>query len=665
MVGLDLNRRSLLGAVGAGAAGLTGVPTVARSGFEGAAASTTVYVGSDDGTLYAVDAETGEEVWAFDEPDDHLFSSPTVVDGIVYVGSADGTLYAVDAAAGELEWSVSQSDWEFRHSPAVADGTVYATAVMDGFGVPDYTFAFDAETGEEKWVYDEKPGYTGAVAVADGAVYLPSTDGILALDASTGEPRWEYETEYGYPQTGATVADGKVITAGVQIAVAVDVATGEEVWTYHFGTTALSTPTVYDGIVFFGVESSDGDTDRYTGRVEAVDAETGEDTFHDEPGRWRFDDPEDSVRSSPTARCNLVYAGSEDGALHAGILPLGEPAWAFTEPDGAVNSSPTVFGDTVYVGSDDGTLYAVDAQTGEDRWAFQGPEDSVRSSPTVVADPADGHSAGSRVALGTLGHHDREVPDPEPTGPHLSIRALLATDADDTILLSDHRDDGAPIAYGEEIEVLVSLANLGEQEATETVELRADGEVLERKDASIDPCVRRGVEFSEVPTDELPGGDIEFGVEVDDDSMTDTLTVERPPYFEVTDLDPETATVTGDDGFTVSATVENLGSRGDSQSIELRYVEDVVDSDTVELDGRESTSLTLGADEFDPTPGDHEFEVATEDDAVGGTVTVEGTGDEEGARDEETPGFGIIGTGAALLGGGYLLKRRTEEEKSP
>ena len=54
----------------------------------------TVYVGSADGRLYAIDAETGQEQWAFET--DGPVGSPAVSGGTVYVGSNDGSLYAVE-----------------------------------------------------------------------------------------------------------------------------------------------------------------------------------------------------------------------------------------------------------------------------------------------------------------------------------------------------------------------------------------------------------------------------------------------------------------------------------------------------------------------------------------------------------------------------------------
>ena len=109
--------------------------------------------------------------------------------------------------------------------------------------------------------------------------------------------------------------------------------------------------------------------------------------------------------SAQQASGPTVYVGSFDGTLYAVDAATGSQEWAFTQPSRGVDSSPTVVDGTVYVGSYNDTLYAVDAATGEQEWAFTQPSDRVFSSPTVVADPESGDSVGSRVLLGTLGHH--------------------------------------------------------------------------------------------------------------------------------------------------------------------------------------------------------------------------------------------------------------------
>ena len=68
--------------------------------------------------LHALDATSGEEVWRWEETKDSLasfspnirggrgsLSSPVVVNGSVYVGSADGHLYALDVEMGTEVWS--------------------------------------------------------------------------------------------------------------------------------------------------------------------------------------------------------------------------------------------------------------------------------------------------------------------------------------------------------------------------------------------------------------------------------------------------------------------------------------------------------------------------------------------------------------------------------
>jgi outer membrane protein assembly factor BamB len=52
-----------------------------------------VYIGSFDGNVYAIDAQSGQKEWAF-QTGDIVHSSPAVVNGVVYVGSFDGNLYA-------------------------------------------------------------------------------------------------------------------------------------------------------------------------------------------------------------------------------------------------------------------------------------------------------------------------------------------------------------------------------------------------------------------------------------------------------------------------------------------------------------------------------------------------------------------------------------------
>ena len=69
-----------------------------------AVANGTVYVGSDDHNVYALNATTGTKLWQYGNPYP-MESSPAVANGVVYVGSWDGTLNAINATTGTFVWS--------------------------------------------------------------------------------------------------------------------------------------------------------------------------------------------------------------------------------------------------------------------------------------------------------------------------------------------------------------------------------------------------------------------------------------------------------------------------------------------------------------------------------------------------------------------------------
>jgi outer membrane protein assembly factor BamB len=59
-----------------------------------AVSGNTVYVGSNDGKIYAVNATTGKQLWNV-STGGKIGSSPALANGMLYVGSYDGKLYAI------------------------------------------------------------------------------------------------------------------------------------------------------------------------------------------------------------------------------------------------------------------------------------------------------------------------------------------------------------------------------------------------------------------------------------------------------------------------------------------------------------------------------------------------------------------------------------------
>ena len=167
-----------------------------------AVADGVVYVGSNDGNVFALKANTGRRLWSYPTRA-AVASSPAVADGVVYVGSDDNNLYALRADTGTLLWSYATGNYVYS-SPAVADGVVYVGS-NDG-----NVYALNAHTGALLWSYTTGNQAQSSPAVVNGVVYVGSNDGnVYALNASTGALLWSYTTGGGVFSSPA-VANGVV-----------------------------------------------------------------------------------------------------------------------------------------------------------------------------------------------------------------------------------------------------------------------------------------------------------------------------------------------------------------------------------------------------------------------------------------------------------------------
>ncbi|QLG28694.1 PQQ-binding-like beta-propeller repeat protein [Halorarum halophilum] len=176
----------------------------------------TVYVTSDDGYTYALDAATGGVVWNQSiAGTGSSLHSPVVEDGVVYVDDAEwdstvASIYALDATDGSPIWSAPANvDGYTGSSPALVNDTLYFTA--DGA-----VRAIDATGGDELWSTQICSAVRYSPVYADGVVYVPTTDSaIRAYDADTGDLMWRYDAYDEHAFTPAVV-DGLLYTTGLE-----------------------------------------------------------------------------------------------------------------------------------------------------------------------------------------------------------------------------------------------------------------------------------------------------------------------------------------------------------------------------------------------------------------------------------------------------------------
>jgi len=146
-------------------------------------------------------------------------------------------------------------------------------------------------------------------------------------------------------------------------------------WTYVTGGGIRSSPTIANGLVYFGSRDS---------KLYAFDASC---TSNCKP-LWTYLTG-DVVGSSPAVANGRVYVGSHDGKLYvfdAACRSSCTPLWTYAA-DKDIASSPAVAGGMVYVGSYDSNLYAFDASCTSDckpLWKYATGKD-VASSPAVAS----------------------------------------------------------------------------------------------------------------------------------------------------------------------------------------------------------------------------------------------------------------------------------------
>jgi outer membrane protein assembly factor BamB len=231
-----------------------------------AIANGVVYIGTDDGNVYALDAVTGALRWSY-TIGFAIGSSPAVANGMVYFGSYanycapkcsfGGKLFALDALTGALKWSYAWGNTPRNSSdssPTVVNGVVYIDS--------DKLYALDALTGSLKWSYATGTSSAFSPAVANGIVYVDS-DKLYALDAVIGSLKWSYSTTAGDVLTSSpAVANGVVyvhssypqyVAYSYNYLYALNARTGALNWSYYTGGFfSSSSVAVANGVVYVG-----------------------------------------------------------------------------------------------------------------------------------------------------------------------------------------------------------------------------------------------------------------------------------------------------------------------------------------------------------------------------------------------------------------------------
>jgi len=299
-----------------------------------------IYVGSHDGSLYALKKDTGQLCWAY-KTGGPVLSSPLLWEGAVYFASGDGHVYSLDSATGSLLWKREVGE-PVISSPAISQGRLY-------IGGPVFLYCLSAETGEILWQYEEGDLIKVRPVVHEGKVYFTSWGRhATCLDAQTGELLWKREIDksfYYSPATGnPLVHAGKLfITTPRNRVLALDLETGETVWQVENVKAGYCSAALWGDLLLLTA---------LDGNIYALDSKTGAMKWQSKAGEGIYD-----ARVAVDGRLGITNTCW--GSLAAFDLETGELKWKEKLADAFIFSAPYADGGVVYVGSTNDHIYAV------------------------------------------------------------------------------------------------------------------------------------------------------------------------------------------------------------------------------------------------------------------------------------------------------------------
>tara|TARA_R110002167_G_scaffold41337_6_gene126321 strand:+ start:1054 stop:2301 length:1248 start_codon:yes stop_codon:yes gene_type:complete len=333
-----------------------------------------VFAANRQGNVSAFEQATGKEIWSkdfatYDEQGltsgiKKLWSnglSAKIAGGLsvayetVFFGTENGEVIALDANTGEQKW-ITTVKGEVLAAPAIEAGIVL---INTGSG---FIFALNADSGEEVWSTeaDVPPlslrGVSSPAAVNGGAIIGTATGKLIVNILETGQTAWEQVISAA---TGVTelerivdidseplVAAGNVYVISYDgTLAAVELRTGRVIWKREYKSyrrLSLSGSTLY----LVDVNSN----------LYALDSRNGVEL-------WSQGALKERLLTGVTPVGNYLVAGDKYGYLHwfdqadgkiVARLEVGDD-----DEDESIYHSPVVDGDTLYTQTRDGKLVAI------------------------------------------------------------------------------------------------------------------------------------------------------------------------------------------------------------------------------------------------------------------------------------------------------------------
>src|SRR5579871_5311620 len=165
-----------------------------------------------DGTMYtvqapndvvALDAATGRVLWIYSyvpSPDARLCCGRVnrglaVLGDTLFMGTIDAHLVAIDTRTGKPVWNTALADpkagYAITHAPLIVKDKVIVGTAGGEYGIRGFIAAYDAKTGKQAWRFNTIPGPDWNAEMREGKSLY--SDCVVALDADTGKLNWYFQ----------------------------------------------------------------------------------------------------------------------------------------------------------------------------------------------------------------------------------------------------------------------------------------------------------------------------------------------------------------------------------------------------------------------------------------------------------------------------------------
>ncbi|MEO6006297.1 MAG: PQQ-binding-like beta-propeller repeat protein [Opitutus sp.] len=289
--------------------------------------STSLYLVDEQFDLVALRRDDGALEWRIalydkslsgrappaDETFNHRTTTPVLDQhGNLYVGSADGNVYSVRADTGAIRWRIVAGTKIFAPLTLVAD-----RLVVPGFNGDLITYDVQTQAQLSR-VKLGGPLVSQPIIVGDRVVIGARDYMLYGIDAPSGTLAWRNSFWFSWVESTPTLADGLLYVGGSdyrRISV-LEPTSGRVVWATDVFGLSWGSPAVTDTTVFAGTcgQTIAGTVIKHTGGIVALDRANGH-------VRWRYSCPEISgAKFIGFAGSLVVVDGRVIGAGLDGVL---------------------------------------------------------------------------------------------------------------------------------------------------------------------------------------------------------------------------------------------------------------------------------------------------------------------------------------------------------